>query len=76
MHDVINPVISAELLSRFQRTHQIQVFNNLNVSRPHLDGLEQLSEVEKEFATLEHRGGIDQNVFMEWAFLTAKRDDN
>jgi predicted O-methyltransferase YrrM len=72
LHDVINPVISGEILMRFQHTHNIQVINNLNVDLSKLTGLEQLSKKDREFAVFEHRGGINKNIFMEWAFLTSK----
>lgn len=75
LHDNANPVISAELLSRFQYTHNFEVINNLNVIRPLLQGLETLSEEDKEFAIFEHRGGFYQNIFMEWAFLTSKSNN-
>jgi hypothetical protein len=74
MHDVANPVISSAILSRFQYTHNFQVVNNLNVKRPSLTGLENLSEEDKAFSMLEHRGGLYQNIFMEWAFLTSKQN--
>lgn len=72
LHDNVNPIISSEILMRFQHTHNFQVINNLNVDVAELTGLEQLSEKDKEFAVFEHRGGINKNIFMEWAFLTSK----
>jgi len=72
LHDNVNPVISAEILTRFQRTHDFQIFNNQNVDFSQFRGLEELSDEDKEFATLEHRGGLYHNIFMEWAFFTCK----
>jgi hypothetical protein len=72
LHDVVNPVISSQILTRFQHTHNLHVVNNLNVDRSQLQRLELLSKEDKEFAVYEHRGGLYQNIFMEWAFLTSK----
>jgi hypothetical protein len=71
LHDIANPIISSEILTRFQHTHTFRVVNNLNVDQSGLQGLEQLPEDDKRFALLEHRGGLYQNIFMEWAFFTA-----
>ena len=72
LHDVINPVISSQILSIFQYTHTFNVVNNKDVDYGMLTGLQKLSSKEKEFALFEHRGGLYKNVFMEWAFLTPK----
>jgi predicted O-methyltransferase YrrM len=72
LHDICNPVISSEITTRFQYTHNIQIINNLNMNLSQFIGLDELSEEDREFSTFEHRGGINQNIFMEWAFLTAK----
>lgn len=72
MHDVINPVISSTLIKRFEKSHHIQILNNANVDYSALQGLGQLTNAEKAFAVYEHRGGLYQNIFMEWAFLTPK----
>jgi hypothetical protein len=72
MHDVVNPIISSTLIKRFENFHDIQIFNNANIDYSALKGLEQLSNAEKAFAVYEHRGGLYQNIFMEWAFLTPK----
>jgi hypothetical protein len=70
MHDLYNPVISAELITRFQYTHQIQIYNNHGLDTSHFDGLDELQEDERLFSFLEHRGGFNKNIFMEWAFFT------
>ncbi len=72
MHDVRNPVISSELLSRFQYTHNFSIVNNRDVDYSSLNGLQKLSGKEREFALCEHRGGIYRNIFMEWVYLTSK----
>ena len=71
-HNVVNPVISSELLTRFQHTHTFKIVNNLNVRYPIFEGVERLSPSEREFALCEHRGGLYKNIYMEWAFLTSK----
>jgi hypothetical protein len=75
LHDIANPIISAEILSRFQHSHSFEIVNNKNVDFSHLTGLDRLTKEDREFATFEHRGGFYQNIFMEWAFLTAKEQD-
>lgn len=74
LHDVLNPIISSEILTRFQHTHNFQVINNLNVDLSTLSGIDQLSDEDKVFSTFEHRGGLYQNIFMEWAFITSKEN--
>ncbi|MES2430912.1 MAG: class I SAM-dependent methyltransferase [Bacteroidota bacterium] len=75
LHDVVNPVISGQLLSLFQRTHNFSIVNNQDVDYGVLKGLENLSEEEKAFALFEHRGGLYKNVFMEWAYFTSKESE-
>lgn len=75
LHDVINPIISAEMVTRFQYTHHIQIINNINVDISRFAGLEKLSEEERVFSFLEHRGGFHKNIFMEWAFFTNKEEN-
>jgi hypothetical protein len=72
LHDVVNPIISSKILSIFQPTHTFKVVNNKAVDYSMLTGLQSLSPKEREFALLEHRGGLYKNAFMEWAFLTPK----
>jgi hypothetical protein len=72
MHNVVNPVISGELFSRFQFTHTFTVVNNKDVDYPLLQGLQNFTETEKEFALCEHRGGLYKNIYMEWAYFTPK----
>lgn len=73
LHDVINPVISATLLQRFERSHNVILLNNSNVNYSQMKGLDDISPAEKAFAVYEHRGGLFQNIFMEWAFFTSKK---
>lgn len=73
MHDNINPIISTTLLKRFSLTHDVMIINNSNVESSHLQGLDGLSPAEKAFAAYQHRGGLYQNIYMEWAFFTPKK---
>lgn len=73
LHDVCNPIISSTLLQRFDASHDVQIINNSNIDNSKLEGLENLTPAEKAFAVYEHRGGLYQNIFMEWAFFTPKR---
>jgi precorrin-6B methylase 2 len=73
LHDVINPVISETLLTRFRDTHDVRVINNSNVDTSRLQGLDNITPAERAFAVYEHRGGLYQNIFMEWAFFTPKK---
>ena len=73
LHDVINPVISETLLERFRNTHNAKIINNSNVDYSKLEGLDNITPGERTFAVYEHRGGLYQNIFMEWAFFTPKR---
>lgn len=72
LHDIVNPLISKTLMERFKATHNIQLINNFNLDYSHLAGLENISNGDKAFAVYEHRGGLHQNIFMEWVFLTPK----
>jgi len=72
LHDVVNPVISSQILSSFQSTHTFKIVNNKDVDYSMLTGLEKLSPGEREFALYEHRGGLFKNIFMEWVFLISK----
>jgi hypothetical protein len=76
MHDVINPVISETLIKRFAATHDMQLINNSNQEYSNLTGMDNLTPAEKAFAVYEHRGGLYQNIFMEWAFFTPKKQSN
>ena len=76
LHDVINPNISSSLLQRFKHSHDVTLLNNSNINYSQMNGLESLSPAEKAFAVYEHRGGLYQNIFMEWAFFTPKKNDN
>ena len=76
MHDVCNPVISETLLKRFSNTHNVRIINNSNQEYTQLTGLDGLTPGEKAFAVYEHRGGLYQNIFMEWAFFTPKAMSN
>jgi precorrin-6B methylase 2 len=73
LHDVCNPIISSTLLKRFGATHDVLIINNSNIDNSKLGGLENLTPAEKAFAVYEHRGGLYQNIFMEWAFFTPKK---
>ena len=73
LHDVINPITSTTLLQRFGKTHDVILINNSNVNYSNMQGLDGLSPAEKAFAVYEHRGGLYQNIFMEWAFFTPKK---
>lgn len=73
LHDVINPLISPTLINRFRKTHQIFYFNNRQCDpRPFANKLIALTEEEKDFAVMEHRGGHFQNSFMEWIYVKSK----
>lgn len=74
MHDVINPVISETLLKRFNKSHNVLVVNNSGIDHDKLEGLTNITAAEKAFAVYEHRGGLYQNVYMEWAFFTPKNN--
>jgi 23S rRNA U2552 (ribose-2'-O)-methylase RlmE/FtsJ len=72
IHDIINPTISNTLYERFKKTHNIEIFDNRNIDYSGYNGLEELSEEERQFAFFEHRGGYNLNVRMEWYYLTSK----
>lgn len=72
MHDIFNPLISTTLIERFSSSHNVQVINNSNMDYSKLEGLENITPAERAFAVYEHRGGLYQNIFMEWAFFTPK----
>ena len=74
LHDVINPIISETLLKRFSSTHDVRIINNSNVDYTKLEGLDNITPGERAFAVYEHRGGLYQNIFMEWAFFTPKHN--
>ncbi len=76
MHDVLNPVISETLLSRFSKTHNVEVINNSNMNYSQLQGLNEITPGDRAFAVYEHRGGLYQNIFMEWAFFSPKKSGN
>ncbi len=72
LHDVINPIISETIMKRFSITHDVTLFNNSNIDYSQLKGLDKITAAERAFAVYEHRGGLYQNIFMEWAFFTPK----
>lgn len=72
LHDVFNPSISAKIIGNFQRSHDVSILNNSNLSFLEINGLDELSPAEQAFAVYEHRGGINRNIFMEWALFTPK----
>lgn len=76
MHDVFNPEISPTLLERFKYTHDVKVIDNTSVDYSKLQGMDHLTNSEKAFAVYEHRGGLYQNIFMEWAYFTPKKNND
>lgn len=76
MHDVINPIISQTLIRRFSETHDVEIINNSNMNYSQLQGLDNITPGERAFAVYEHRGGLYQNIFMEWAFFSPKKKTN
>ncbi len=72
VHDVVNPVISNTIYDRFKHSHNIRVIDNRDVDKSYFKGLEKLSATEKQAAFLEHRGGYNKNIHMEWFFITSK----
>ena len=74
LHDIINPTISKSLFDRFSKTHDLKLFNNSNVDYSQLLGLDKIAASERAFAVCEHRGGLYQNIFMEWAFFYPKKN--
>ena len=70
LHDVLTPGITSKLMLRFSRTHDVQIISTHDKSAGPWKGLENLPEAEKTFAVFEHRGGINQDVYMEWAFFS------
>lgn len=72
LHDNVNPQISETLISRFEKSHRITLLNNASIDISRLNGLEKLSPADRGFATFEHRGGLYQNIFMQWMFLEPK----
>ena len=76
MHDVCNPIISETLLERFKKSHDVEIINNSNVDYSKLEGMDNITPGERAFAVYEHRGGLYQNIFMEWAFFTPKKINN
>ena len=76
LHDVFNPTISPTLLKRFEASHDVQILNNSHGDYSHMEGLNNITAAEKAFAVYEHRGGLYQNIFMEWAFFTPKKQLN
>jgi len=77
LHDILNPQISTVLIERFSSTHQIQIVNNRQADvTQFFNQLSNLEEPEKHFAVLEHRGGYNQNCFMEWAYCVAISNTN
>jgi precorrin-6B methylase 2 len=75
LHDVINPIISETLLERFKQSHDIRIINNSNVDYSKLQGMDNLTPGERAFAVYEHRGGLYQNIFMEWGYFTPKKSN-
>lgn len=72
MHDVLNPGITSKLIQRFLNTHDVQIVSTKDKLSKTWRGLEHLSDTDKEFAVFEHRGGINKDVYMEWAYFTCK----
>ncbi len=72
LHDVLQPGITSELILRFKETHDIRVVSTKDKRKEDWKGLENLSKDEKNFAVFEHRGGVNKDVYMEWAFFTKK----
>ena len=60
---------------RFKNTNDIRIVGTKTKVNEDWLGLEILSEAEKAFAIFEHRGGLNKNVYMEWAFLTCKETE-
>ena len=69
-------IISETLLERFKKSHAVQIINNSNVDYSKLEGMDHITAGERAFAVYEHRGGLHQNIFMEWAFFTPKNTSN
>ena len=72
LHDLINPAITPTLISRFEKTHEIHYFNNRRCSLERFTADLSLSDDDKSFAVMEHRGGYYQNSFMEWIYVKSK----
>lgn len=73
MHDIFNPTISATLLQRFARTHDVRIFDNSRNDYRDTGGLNHLTSAERYEAIFEHRGAPYQHRFMEWAFFTPRK---
>jgi len=72
LHDILNPQISTVLIERFSASHYIQIVNNRQTDlTKFFNQLNKLTDIEKQFAVLEHRGGYNQNCFMEWMYCVA-----
>jgi hypothetical protein len=72
IHDINNPEISNTLYNRFIDTHNIKILDNRGIKYIGYEGLDSLTDREKEFAFFEHRGGYNMNIKMEWYYLTSK----
>ena len=72
LHDTVNPQLSTILKSRFVNTHRIEIVNNRQTDLTRFfPKLAKLNADDKLYAVMEHRGGYNENCFMEWAYLTA-----
>lgn len=72
LHDTVNPQLSSILKSRFISTHRIEIVNNRQTEETSFfHKLGMLDARDKLYAVTEHRGGYNENCFMEWAYLTA-----
>lgn len=72
LHDTVNPQLSSILKSRFINTHCIEIVNNRETDITNFfPKLDMLDATDKLYAVTEHRGGYNENCFMEWAYLTA-----
>lgn len=72
LHDTVNPSLSTIIKNRFAATHHIQMVNNRQTDvTTFFPKLTMLNAEDKQYAVTEHRGGLNENCFMEWAYLTA-----
>lgn len=74
-HDNLDPHTSETLRQRFATSHEVRMLNNSDSHLSGLEGLDHMTAAERAFAVLEHRGGPNRNIFMEWAFFTPKRSN-
>jgi hypothetical protein len=72
LHDIHNQIISTEIIKRFAATHNVTIINNDNIDYSKFQSMNNLTPEENKFSTLEHRGGLYKNSFMEWGFFSPK----